>query len=227
MADLLTANNCVDRVRYFIDEVSEKNFSTDSIMTSLNIGQRKIQQEMMKLDVGYFEVSSALNPSGNPPGTVAGVQEYSLPGDFLSFKRVSDGITDAPIDPKDLNERYISPFFGSFAGLVQVTNLAPLGYYITANAIGFIPIPQGNYPINMVYVQRIPTMTLGTDVPSIPLERRDWMCIEAAIDALGKDESNIGWLVNKAAGAKADLMSELTERQHQMPRGVTRTGLSW
>lgn len=227
MAVLNTANNCLDRVRYYIDETSEKNFSSDSIMTSLNTAMLEVQQEIVSLDVGFFEVSSALNPTGTPPGTVAGVQEYLLPSDFLSFKRVEDGVTGAPIDPKDLNERYVAPFVGSFAGLMLATNVAPLGYYVTGNAIGFIPIPQGNYQVRMVYVQRIAFLTLGTDVPGIPIEWRDMACIRAAIDALGKDEGNTGWLNDLWSKELGRLQRTLTERQHQMPRSVTKTGLSW
>lgn len=227
MGALLTANDCLKRVQFYIDETSPKNFSPDDLLTALNSGMLDVQQEMINLNVGFFEIPSDLNPLGNPPGTVPGVQEYALPTDFLSFKRVSDGVTDFPIDPKDLNQRYINPFLGAFAGLVNYINIRPVGYYVTGNAIGFIPMPQGNFPVHMVYVQRIPMLVLGTDVPGIPIEWRDLVCVSAAMDAMIKDDGDLAALERKYNRKLNLLTRSITVRQSQLPQEVTHTGQSW
>lgn len=223
---LENANSMIARTRYFIDETSEKNFPTNSLLMSINQAQLIVVLEMTKLDAGFFEVSAELNPNGSPAGTVSGIQEYTLPSDFLSFKRVEDASSGAPIDPMDLNERYTAPQ-AITGGAIPIASMQPVGFYVTGNSIGFVPVPQGNYRVRMVYVQRPAFLVNGTDVPVIPYEWRDMCCMRAALEALGKDETDNGWLGSLYTQAKTLLEQTITERQHQMPKSVTRTGQSW
>lgn len=229
--DLIDLNDYVGRVRFLIDENSEKNFSTTQITTSINIKARDVQNDMLSMapEAGYFEVSSALNPTATPPGTVANVQEYTLPSDFKRFKRVARGDNDVPLDPINLNERFVDPYspYNPFLGLSAAFNIGPQFYYVTGTAIGFVPLPKGSYPILMVYVYTIPLLQFGNDVSQIPLDYRDLMCINAAIDCITKDEGSIGNLGKLQSDAQSSMTRSITDRQIQMPQGVTRTGRSW
>lgn len=229
--DLIDVNDYVGRVRFLIDENSEKNFSTVQIVTSLNIKARNIQNEMLALapEAGYFEQASDLNPAGVPPGTVAGVQEYALPLNFKRFKRVARGDNDVPLDPINLNERFIDPYspYNPFIGLNPVFNIGPQFYYVTGTSIGFVPFTVGGIPIRMVYVYTIPLLQFGNDVTEIPIEYRDLLCIDAAIDCITKDEGSIGNLQFMRTTSHSEMVMSITDRQIQMNAGVTRTGRSW
>lgn len=229
--DLVDLNDYVGRVRYLIDENSEKNFSTNQIVTSLNIKARSIQNEMLSLapEAGYFQKPADLNPLGSPPGTVAGVQEYTLPIDFKRFKRVARGDNDVPLDPIDLNERYIDPYspYNPFLGLTPVFNIGPQFYYTNGKNFGLVPIPQNNFPIRMNYVYTIPLLQFGNDVTEIPLDYRDLMCIDTALDCITKDEGSIGNLGTLRATAHSSMLMSITDRQIQRPQRVTHTNTSW
>lgn len=229
--DLIDLNDYVGRSRFLIDENSEKNFSTTQIVTGLNIAARGVQDEMISLapEAGFFERSSDLNPSGTPPGTVKGVQEYSLPSDFKRFRRVARGDNDIPLDPIGINQRYVDPYspYNPFLGLTPAFNIGPQFYYVSGIVIGFVPVPPGSFPIRMVYIYVIPALQFGNDVSEIPLEHRDLMCIDAAIYCITKDEGSIGNLSQLRKDAHNRMMMSITDRQIQMNRGVVRTGRSW
>lgn len=229
--DLIDLNDYVSRVRFLIDENSEKNFSTTAIVTSLNIKARALENEMLSLapEAGFFEKTVQLNPLGTPPGTVANVQEYTLPSDFKRFKRVARGDTDIPLDPINLNERYVDVYspYNPFLGLNPAFNIGPQFYYVTWQNVGFVPYTQGGIPILMVYIYTIALIQFGNDVTEIPIDYRDLMCIDAAIDCITKDEGSIGNLESMRSTAHSTMITSISDRQIQMPQGVTRTGRSW
>lgn len=229
--DLVDLNDYVARTRFLIDENSEKNFSTAQISTSINIKARSLQNEMLALapNAGYFERTSDLNPNGTPPGTVANTQEYTLPADFKRFRRVARGDTDSPLDPINVNERYlgVGNSLTPYSGLAAIFNAGPQLYYISGNIIGFVPKPSGAFPIRMIYIYTIPLLSFGNDVSEIPLEYRDLFCIDAAIDCVTKDEGSIGNLGSIRTTAHTAMLTSMNDRQVQSPQQVTRTGRSW
>jgi hypothetical protein len=229
--DLIDLNDYVGRTRFLIDENSEKNFSTAQITLSINKAARDTQDEMLSAapEAGWFEKPAELNATGTPPGTVATVQEYTLPSDFKRFKRVAHADTDIPLDPINYNERFIDTYSpnNAFIGMNPALNVGPQFYYITGNVMGLVPIPQGAYRIAMQYVYIPPLLQFGNDVSVIPIEYRDLMCVSAAIDCIVKDEGVPANLETMYGRELDRLRRTIGDRQIQLPQQVTRTGRSW
>lgn len=220
MAILVDANAMLDRTRYLIDEESQRSFSNEDLLQSINIGALAVQAEIVKLDVGYFEKPADLNPSATPPGTSAGVELYSLPSDFLKFKLVTRTDTGLVLGPtmvqhKTRQRPSLTPISG------------PLNYYVSGNNIGFDPVPQASIPIEMLYIYRIPTLVNGTDVSELPEDWRDMACIKAAIDAKEKDEADSSALERMWNRDLERLRSTVSNRQVQEPMRVIRSNRSW
>jgi hypothetical protein len=216
----VTLNQMIARVRSYIDEKSEKNFTNDFIIESLNVGQDEVQSEIVKLNVGFFEKPAELNPAAESPGTIAGVAAYLLPSDFLSFRRVEYKTSGLPLSPIDLNEK--TQQGNDLTSRLMHTDTG-LSYFRSGNTVVFDPTPQSVIELVMWYVYRITrltTTTAGSFVCEIPEEYHDMVCVAAAIDARIKDEGKTTDLEKKWYRHLNRLQTTLGDWQTQEPKMV-------
>lgn len=211
----------VARVRFLIDEPTAQNFTDTDIIQAINFAQQDVAKEVTHIYEDYFEKQAALNPAGG--GTIAGTEFYTLPSDFLKFKRIERTDTGEPITPIDQNEKA----WNSQSLVTIIQQSAPLSYYVTGNAVGFNPIPATVIPITMTYVYRIPDLnfiTAGvTDISDIPAEHHDMIAVRAAIDMFIKDQEDTTALENRWAFLMDQMHRTLRQRQIQAPKRVRRT----
>lgn len=212
----MTLTDLTARVRFFIDEPTEQNFKTSDIVIALNIAQQDVAKEIVHEYEDYFEVQAQLNPTGG--GTIPGQSNYTLPLDFLKFKRVERTDTGETIHPRDQNEESRV----TYTNMQLVASTTAPGYYVMGNTFVVTPIPQSVIPITMTYVQRLVDMVNPTDVSAIPSEHHDMMAVRAAIDMFIKDESDTSALERRWNQLFDQLQRTLRERQLQEPKRVRR-----
>lgn len=220
----MNLNKMVKRVRDYIDEASEKNFTNEFIIDSLNAGQDAVQSVIVAMEIGFFEKPAEINPAGNPPGTTPGVSRYLLPSDFLSFRRVEYPENEVPLNPMDVNEKddYAPSQAARLMGTVPTANGAH-GYYRSGRDMVIWPTPATAFRVGMLFVYRVTrltTLTAGTFECEIPEEYHDMVCVAAAIDARIKDEASTTDLDKKWRYHKDRLETTLGAWQTQAPKMV-------
>lgn len=218
----------VARVRFLIDEPSAQNFTDADIVSALNVAQQDVAKEITHIYEDYFEKQAALNPTGG--GTISGVEFYTLPSDFLKFKRIERTDTGEPIMPIDQNEKMWNA--QSLVNIVQQN--APLSYFVSGNSVAFNPIPATVIPITLTYVYRLNDMsfvTAGvTDISDVPAEHHDMMAQRAAIDCFVKDQEDTSALQERWNFLLDQMHRTLRGRQIQAPKRVRRvegTSVLW
>lgn len=204
--------------RDYIDEPTAQNWTDPTIIRFTNMRQSQVVAEIQHTYQDFFEKTVTLN-SGN--GTIAGVALYTLPADFIKFKRIERTDTGATIPPIDLNEKTSlgSPLVTFSPGIIT-------GYYELDNNVGFDPVPTAGIPISMTYVYRLADMVATTDTSAIPAEFHHLLSIGAAIDCFIKDEADTSRLDGLWAEGLDRLHRVLRERQSQSPRTVRRVATS-
>lgn len=213
---MATLSQLIGRVRFFIDEPTPQNYTDADITYALNVAQQDVAKEIVHTYEDYFEKQSVLNPGGNPPGTIPGVELYALPADFLKFKRIERGDTGETVPALDLNEKIIN---GTLLNILPIANLG-LSFYVSGNNVGFTPTPTSVIPITMTYVYRLADMVNSSDVSDIPAEHHDMMAVRAALDAFIKDEGITQPLENRWNFLLDQLHRTLRQRQVQEPKRV-------
>lgn len=217
---MATLAQLITRVRFFIDEPTAQNFTDSDITYALNQGQQDVAKEIVHVYEDYFEKQADLNPSGG--GTIIGTELYTLPSDFLKFKRIERTDTGQILPAIDLNEKFAAPL----APLTGTAVFGPMSYYVTGNSLGLTPTPQAIIPIRLYYVYRLVDLDNSlpgtSDVSVIPAEHHDMIAVRAAIDMFIKDESDTSALQQRWNFLLDQLHRTLRQRQVQQPKTVRR-----
>jgi hypothetical protein len=214
---MATLQDLISRVRFYIDEPTAQNYTDAQITLAINFAQQVVAEEIVHEYEDYFEVQAQLNPTGTPPGTIAGTEFYNLPTDFLKFKRIERTDTFEPIRPIDQNEKLYGPY-----GIGGPTQGTPMYYYVTGNSVAFNPIPESAIPILMTYIQRLSDMVTTADVSAIPAEHHDLMAIRASIDMFINGEQDTSQLMSIWEEGLNRLTRTMRQRQVQEPKMVRR-----
>lgn len=201
------------RVRFFIDEPVQQNFTDSDINIALNIAQDQVVLEINQASEDYF-----ISPNPTTISLIPGTETYPLAPDVLSIKRVEDGQTGLEILPLDVNEK-VAPGTG-LPGLVSAT---PGNWYLLGSSIGFTPPPSMTNTIRYWYVQQLPDMTTDADVSQIPRPYHDMIAVKAALDSFIKDEADTNNLRSLYAEYIDRLKRTIKSRQKQAPKHVRRT----
>lgn len=122
-------------------------------------------------------------------------QQYTLPSNFYKFLgldlqlgNVQDSwVTIRPFMFAERN-RYAVPNFQSFYGL---TNLR---YRIFGNTLFLTPIPSAGQNLRMWYVPILPELVSDSDTVNGISGWQDYICLDVAIKALLKEESDVSML---------------------------------
>lgn len=201
------------RVRFFIDEPTQQNYTDADINTALNVAQDEVQLEIIETFQDYF-----ISPTPTVINLIAGTETYALATDVVAIKRVEDAATGLEILPLDLNEKVATG-----TGLPGLLSATPGNWYLVGNYIGFTPPPSMNNTVNYWYVATLPDLTNDTDVSQIPALHHDILAVRAAIDCLVKDESDVTQLTAIYSRDLDRLKRTLRSRQTQAPKRVRRT----
>lgn len=205
------------RVRFYIDESVQANFTDNDINYAINDVQQDVVLELVQVAEDYF-----VNSTPSPITLEAGIQYYTLPADFLKVARVEDAQTGLMIPITDLDSQ--NNFFQT--PIPPLVNITAAGYaaMIVGTTIGFTPLPTTPQTVNLYYVPVAPDLQSDTDTTVIPRPYVDLLAIQAAIDCFIKDEADTAALERKYAAKLARLIRTSRDRQQQNPKKVRRVG---
>lgn len=215
-----TLANIRQRVRFYIDEPVQANFTDSDLNYAINDAQQYVANEITQVDENYMVSSTPTIIN-----ILANQQYYALPLDFNKCVRVVDTTTGISIPFSDINSQN-----------VVVPQVLPNVAYggvgfnaiIVGNSIGFTPIPTSNtFTPVFYYVPNVPDLVADTDVSIIPRNFIDLVAIQASIDARIKDEDDTSALERKYDRLIKQLTRTARNRQQSTPKKVQRvTGLS-
>lgn len=169
--------------RQYADMVNSQ-FVTDSEFNSyINLSRWELYDILIqKYGDDYYATNTTFTTDGS-------TYQYTLPSNFYKFLGLDlqlgnvqeSWVTIRPFMFADRN-RYAVPNFQSFYG---ITNLR---YRVFANTLFLTPIPAANQTLRMWYVPRAVELTSDTDTVDGVSGWQEYICLDAAIQALRKAE---------------------------------------
>lgn len=207
------------RVRVFIDEVTQANFTDTSINYALNEAQQRVAVEIAQATEDYF-----VNPVPVTITILNNVAQYALAADCYKPIKVVDSNTGLRIPYRKFGQVDQAPAIAS-TPLFGNGYFSPYSFSMLGNFLVFNPTPTDtSFTPQYWYVPVLPDMTSDTDNSSIPRPFVDLLCLDAAIDMLIQDEDDISPLQGKFNYRWAQMIKASRDRQQQEPRRVTRSG---
>lgn len=204
------------RVRMFIDEPQQANFTDANLNWAINAAQQEVATEISLVDEQYFVATTPTIITA-----VAGQRFYPLATDLWKIVRLEDVNTGLKIPITSFNQQ--ENYYGG--PIPPLVNIGQAGYTaaIVGNSLAFTPTP-GASGITSQYwfVPVLPDMTSDSDTSQIPRAFIDLLAIQAAMDAMIEDEADTGPLERKYNRRFNQLVRGTRDRQQQDPRSVSR-----
>jgi hypothetical protein len=206
-----------NRVRFYIDEPVQANFSDNDLNYAINNAQQEVVNEITQVAENYLV--------GTTPTiiqTVVGQQYYPLAADCNKIVRMFDTVTGAPIPFTDMNSQNV--IVPSITSNILYGGNA-FNAMVVGNSVGFTPIPSsGSFIPAYYYVPFAADMLADTDTSVIPRNYIDLLAIAAAIDARIKDEDDTTALERKYGRLMEQMKRTARDRQQENPKRVRRVG---
>lgn len=207
------------RVRFFIDEPVQANFTDSDLNYAINEAQQEVATEISLVDERYFVATTPTTLT-----TVAGQAAYPLASDFWKMTRLEDVNTGMQLKISDFSNDNNFYNSGMIPPLVTGNSMAYTPS-IVGNSLYLKPTPGSSGTLMQYwYVPILPDLTVDGDLSSIPRQFIDLLAIQAAMDAQIKDENDTSPLTVKYNRRFNQLVRGTRDRQQQNPKGVTRVG---
>lgn len=207
------------RVRMFIDEPQQANYTNDNIDAAINIAQQEVATEISLVDEKYF-----VNPTPTVITSVAQQRMYALASDFWKMTRIEDATTGLRLEINDFAAQ--NNFFADAVPPLVAPNQIGFALAIVGNSLAITPTPtQNGITAQYWYVPVLPDMVADLDTSSVPPMFLDLVSIQAAIDMLISDEDDTSALERKYARRLNQLVRATRDRQQQSPKHVTRSAM--
>jgi hypothetical protein len=220
MTNVLVIPNLLNirtRVRRFIDEPQQANYSDSDINWAINVAQQEVATEISLVDEKYFVATTPTVIT-----SVANQRFYPLATDFWKMTRLEDATTGLRLEFNDFAGQ--NNFFADAVPPLVASNQVGYGMSIVGNSLCITPTPTTNgVTAQYWYVPQLPDMQADADVSSIPPMFIDLLAIQSAIDMLISDEDDTSALERKYNRRFNQLVRATRDRQQQSPKHVTRT----
>lgn len=204
------------RVRFYIDEPTQANFTDTDLNWAINDAQQELATEISLVDEQYF-----VSTTPTVITTVANQRFYPLASDFWKMTRLEDVNTGLRLEFSNFADQD-NFFTNSVPPLVSINQV---GYSaaVVGNSLALTPTPSASgIQAQYWYVPIMQSMLADSDVSSIPPQFIDLLAIQAAIDAKVKDEDDTSALERKFSRRFNQLVRGSRDRQQQNPKKVTR-----
>lgn len=216
-------SDLIARVRTYIDEAVQANFTNMEITYAINDAQQELAAEITQVNEHYFvnPAPTTFVPVVNPVTSL-----YTLATDFFKMARLEIQTTGEMVPFIDLNEKSVDNI--AIPPLVNTAGYgAGIQAYILGNDIGLTPPPTDPTMIFQYwYEPLLPDLVSQTDTSMIPRLWIDALAILAAIDMLIKDEDDTSQLERKYGRRLDQIKRTARNRQVQNPKYVRRTDFS-
>ncbi len=207
------------RVRRFIDEPQQANYSDSDINYAINIAQQEIATEISLVDEKYFVATTPTVIT-----SVANQRFYPLASDVWKITRIEDAQTGLRLEFVDFAQQ--NNFFTDSVPPLVAPNQIGYALSIVGNSIAITPTPQtSGINAQYWYVPVLPDLVNDSDVTPIPGMFSDLLALHASIDMLISDEDDTSALERKYALRFQQLVRATRNRQQQSPKMVTRSAL--
>lgn len=208
------------RVRRFIDEPVQANFTDSDINWAINTAQQEVATEISLVNEKYF-----VNTTPTVITSVGGSRFYPLATDFWKMVRVEDGTTGLRLEFGDFADQ--NSFFADAVPSLVAQNQIGYRISIVGNSLAMDPTPStSGITANYWYVPVLPMMENDSDTSSIPPMFVDLLAIQAAIDMFIGDEADTSSLERKYNRRFNQLVRSARDRQQQSPKTVSRIAAS-
>ena len=197
-----------------LDDLEFGYFTESQVGVWINMGQRKLQRKLIEAGQGhYLKCASAtlvINDCSLP-----------LPDDFHSIHKVK--IITGGTYPNE-NSYIIQPVTLNESDLLDSLPAAPMAYYLQANKLKIVPIPDNNYSTQVTYCYSVVDMTNDNQEPDAPEQYHELIGIYGAKYGYVKDDRSMVQIEKMEQEYIADLKRDAQQRQKQMSRWVRATG---
>jgi hypothetical protein len=208
------------RVRRFIDEPAQANYSDNDINWAINTAQQEVATEISLVDEKYFVATTPTIIT-----SVANQRFYPLAADFWKMTRLEDATTGLRLEFTDFAGQ--NNFFADAVPPLVAPNQIGYAMSIVGNSLAITPTPTTNgVTAQYWYVPQLPDMTSDADTSSIPAMFIDLLALQASIDMLISDEDDTSALERKYTRRFNQLVRATRDRQQQSPKMVTRTAMN-
>jgi len=216
-----TLNDHVARVRTFVDEASQANYTNVEIIYAINVAQQFLATEITQVDELYFvnPVPTTITPTGSPIA-----ERYQLAADFFKLVRLEVVATQQTVPFINFNEKV-----NNYSGIPPLVNSLGSGdgtraYIIGSDYVGFTPPPTDpTVQFQYWYAPYLADLVNGTDVSILPRPFVDLMPQMAAVDMFIKDEDSAVTLEGKMSLLLNQIKRAARQRQQQNPKYVRRS----
>lgn len=205
------------RVRRFIDEPQQANYSDSDINWAINTAQQEVATEISLVDEKWFVATTPTVII-----SVANQRFYTLAADFWKMTRLEDATTGLRLEFADFSQQ--NNFFADAVPPLVAPNQIGYAMSIVGNSLAITPTPTtSGISAQYWYVPILEDMTADSDTSSIPSMFIDLLAIQAAIDMLISDEDDAEQLEAKYTRRFNQLIRATRDRQQQSPKMVSRT----
>lgn len=207
------------RVRMFVDEPQQANYTDANINAAINVAQQEVATEISLVDEKWF-----VNPTPTVITSVAQQRFYPLASDFWKMTRLEDATTGLRLEFNDFASQ--NNFFADAVPPLVAPNQIGYAMGIVGNSLAITPTPTTNgITAQYWYVPILPDMVTDTDTSQIPPMFNDLLAMQAAIDMLISDEDDTTALERKYSRRFDQLVRATRDRQQQSPKHVTRSAM--
>jgi len=204
------------RVRFYIDEPVQANFTDSDLNYAINDAQQYVINEITQVAENYLASTTPTSIT-----IVPNQQYYPLETDCNKIIRVVDTITGMTIPFTDINSQNLV-----VPAILPTVAYGGLGYNATivGNSIGFTPVPtNASFAPAYYYIPYAYDLQSDSDTTIVPRNYVDLVALQAAIDARIKDEDDTTALERKYARMIEQLKRTARDRQQENPKKVRRT----
>jgi hypothetical protein len=204
------------RVRFFIDEPVQANYTDANLNMAINIAQQEVATDISLVDEKYF-----VNTTPTVITSQSGVRFYVLANDCWKVTRIEDATTGLRLEFTDFADQ--NNFFVDSVPPLVAQNQIGFGVSIVGNSLAISPTPTtSGLQAQYWYVPILPDMVQDSDISAIPYPFIDLLAIRGAIDAFINDEDDSSALERRYSMRYNQLIRATRDRQQQSPRSVTR-----
>lgn len=210
----MTMGELRELVLSWLDDPNAGYFTPEQVDAWLNLGQKEVQKKLVQSGELWWAIPVSSN-------TVASVNEYSLPTDFMRLHKfqiiVSGTFPNATINPLVPVTPMQVEYFPQGTGL-------PSAYWIRKNCVVLAKVPDNIYTMLLLYSPQIAPLTADSQTPDMPDRYQEAIALEACQAGFLKDQRDPNPIFSmKWDGYMKMLAEDSQDRNVDVPREVVVT----
>lgn len=200
-------------VQSILDDPSGTYFTDSVVNTWINLAQRQCQMQLLQAGENYY-----MRPVETL--TVANQADYVLPSDFFVEHRLEVVLSGTGVNE---NRQPLIPITTNQQDLFTLSVGQPTNYFIKKDRVTLTPIPDNEYTLRLYYSPLIVDLSSDSDVPDIPEQYMEYLCVLAAYNGFVKDDRAPASLSAKLMQFETLLKQMAEDRTQDRSRQVVMT----